>query len=117
MSRGDFMIKLIFIFLACIIAAVGISEIVGWFMRKFIYPPSFSDLYCLLPITANMKTPELTISWMYFNMTWDAGTYQGLILLDLGADDDTLEICRQLCLKNDGMYLCKPEQLGSMLAR
>lgn len=97
------------LFMLIVFSAAAIAE--GFFsysaMRRA-YERSFRRQLILIPVTENMRDIEGVLRE---TLRMVQGSYLDcrVILCDMGADDETMEICRRFAAENEIFELCSHE--------
>lgn len=67
----------------------------------------------LIPIRAGAEDLEQLLRWGYNSVLWDRWIMSGrLILVDLGADEESRKICEAFCEDRKDVWFLRPEQLS-----
>ena len=96
--------------------SLGLLELIGYFCRWMLRPRRMYRFYTMIPISGHMEDAEQILRWAFSTMRWDYWSHANwLLILDLGADEETLEICRTFCSRESGASILTPHQLLDLM--
>ena len=93
---------------------VVIIEFIKIITKNFLTGKKGTDIITVLPISGRIEDVEYLIRQLMWKSNWEK-TSQKLILLDLGADDETVGICKNLCKDNILLKFFTPKELEEFL--
>lgn len=99
-----------------LLAGIGASQLLfvaaSWLVRPRHAP---GDIF-ILPVRGEVENIEQILRYYESRLHQDfRDKMSRVIILDLGASDGTLEVCRRLCDGRSDMVLCRPEQILSAI--
>lgn len=98
--------------IACIFAAI---ELVRLMVRYLTVWKAAPKVVVALPVRGKMEDVEYQVRGLLLKCGWE-NCGGKLLLVDLGADEETLDICRRLCQEDSRLELCLASQLEERLA-
>lgn len=106
-------ISIVFIIALSILIALGLSELLR-FLEKKVTTNKFSNIISIVPLKGHIENAEYIVrSLMTENR--DANT-RNIIIIDLGLDRETKEICNILCNQNPDIHLCAKKDLEKVIS-
>ena len=110
------MVELMFWVMAGVFLSLGLAHAVGYVCQWMLRPKGMHRLYTLVPVTGHMEDTEQLLRWAFSTMRWDDWTNANcLLILDMGADEETLDICRAFCSQEGGAFVLTPQQLLELM--
>jgi hypothetical protein len=98
------------------LASVGLVAVTDWVLPIVSEPRRRVRCYCILPIEGHVDCIEELLRWGYNSMRWDRWIRGGrFIIVDMGADQETLDICKAYCRRREDMILCSQHELAALL--
>ena len=82
--------------------------------KYFLKNKKEADIITVFPISGRIEDVEYLIRQLMWKSNWEKSS-QKLILLDLGADDETVGICKNLCRDNLSLKFFTPRELEEFL--
>lgn len=70
----------------------------------------------VLPLKGEMADIEFTIRNLLLKTCWEEYMVKSIILLNLSASDETLDICQKLCNESEFLTLLMPNELERYFA-
>ncbi len=99
-----------------LLSSVGLVAVTDWMLPIISEPRGRIRCYSILPIMGHIDCLEELLRWGYNSMRWDRWIKGGrLILVDMGADEESLELCRAFCHRREDIILCNQEELAEIL--
>ena len=97
-----------------IFSIIVVIEFTKIITRYFLANKKETDIITVLPISGRIEDVEYLIRQLMWKSNWEKSS-QKLILLDLGADDETVGICKNLCKDNLSLKFFTPRELEEFL--
>lgn len=104
------------ILLLCVLIGIESLKIIsGMYKNKFYYDKSS---FLLVPVNKNDMTIEHKLRSLINRIMWNDDNLKNvkIILVNVDADDETLEICRKICSEKSFIELCSFDNICSTLA-
>lgn len=99
-----------------LMASVGLGYVLLMLQRWILRPGAAAGVAAVLPVFAEEKDVEQRLRSVYTDLL--AGAYGGnpaLLIVNLGADEETLRICEAFCGESKLARMCELEALESEL--
>ena len=91
-----------------------VIEFTNIITKYFLSNKKDTQIITVLPIRGKIEDVEYLIRQLMWNSNWEKSS-QIIILLDLGADDETVEICKNICKDNIALKFLNPKELEEYL--
>ena len=103
------------VMIGCIFAVIEIIHVIV----QYILPPKkVSDTITVMPITGRMDDVEYVVRGLLWQKNWsDIKSNGKIILLNLGADDETISVCKNFADENEMVELFTPIELEKYLKK
>lgn len=99
-----------------ILSSVGFVQILQYLWRVFVSPAHGVECYNILTIEGHIENIEQLLRWFESSACRDSFfRSRQLIVLDLGADEDTLTTCKCFISVHEGMELYTVDELSENL--
>lgn len=98
------------------LAAIGLTTLV-WFLFTALRLPwrkNASDALAVVPVRGAAAQLEFTVRALE-RTRYDAGAFTRIVLVDCGADEETLAVAARLCAEDYDVTLCRPEGLYQLI--
>lgn len=103
--------------IAVICFIIVIIEFTKIISRYFLANKKDANVITVLPVKGNVEDVEYLIRQLMWKSNWDnTSLSQKIVLLDLGADDETAGICRNLCKDNTSLKFFSTKELEEFLS-
>lgn len=90
--------------------------ITGFFIKYIFLSKNSVSAITILPIKGRIENVEYLIRNIIIKSAWEKNySPQKIILVDMGSDSETLDICKAMCAENDILILCKPSEIAENL--
>lgn len=110
------MTDLLCLALLCLCAAVGAVHLCGWVWGALLCPREQRETVYLLPVHCGDSRIEYRLRCAAWTLHWNHLPGRSrLVLVDFGADDETLGICRAFLAGNSWAQLCTPDEVDDLL--
>ncbi|GAA6513724.1 hypothetical protein [Merdimmobilis hominis] len=110
------MTELIFWLTVGILFCLGLVQVIGYVCQWMLRPKGMHRFYTMIPVSGHMEDAEQVLRWAFSTMRWDYwANANWLLILDMGADEETLAICRAFCTQESGARILTPQQLLELM--
>ncbi|MCL2088821.1 MAG: glycosyltransferase family 2 protein [Oscillospiraceae bacterium] len=75
-------------------AVIGLAEIIGFIERKLMCCKTERELVSVIPLRGRVENVEQMLRDALTQLRWQGCSSTKIIVIDLGIDDETKEICR-----------------------
>ena len=101
--------------ICCIFAVIEITRAI---MQYVLMAKKRTNTITVMPINGKIDDIEYIVRHLMWKNSWgDDYTTQKIIILDLGADEETVSICKCLCEENQMIKFCTPKELEEYLKK
>ncbi|WRS27509.1 hypothetical protein U6B65_14465 [Oscillospiraceae bacterium MB08-C2-2] len=109
----DYTLGILLLPLACI----GLVQIFGWMSGRLQRPRQpRRQSYYVIPVYSGKETLEQKLRYELFKIRWSLDSeIPYIILVDMGMDGETLDLCNRYMGDSPGFFLCVPHELENLL--
>ena len=102
--------------LVCFLASAGIVQAAWWVACYLRRPTQECGIYQIIQLQRDPEQLEAQLRYELFLLRWSAGWRPGVtILLDTGLEKEARDICRNILMGINGVVVCSPNQLLSLI--
>ena len=101
--------------ICCIFAVIEITRAI---MQHILMTKKMANTITVMPINGRIDDIEYIVRHLMWKSSWeDDFSPQKIIILNLGADEETVNICKCLCEDNHMIKFCTLEELEEYLKK
>lgn len=98
-------------------AVIGFVHLFGALERRLLFRKRKSSVISVIPLSGHVEEMELLVRDLLSSQRWNRAQQDAIVLVDVGLDVETRNICEKITKDHSGIVLCDDCQLKNLLQR